>query len=148
MTTLLKARWSRRACLAAAVALLSASPARAGELFLTVDGGWHDLTNSGESAKAVFDGASGGLTFGGALQYGIGERMFVRGGARLFQRDGERVFVAGPGEPVFPLGHPLTLRLIPVYGLFGYRFLEGASLRPYLGVGGGVTTYDESYVYL
>jgi hypothetical protein len=130
-------------CLAAAVAILSAPAAGAGEISLTLDGGWHDLTNAPESAKAVFDGARGGATFGGALQYGLGESFFIRAGARYFQRDGERVFVAGPGQPVFRLGHPLTVRIIPAYGLVGFRFLQGASFRPYVGIGGGVTSYDE-----
>jgi hypothetical protein len=143
MTTLVKARWSRRACLAAAAALLSSAPAGAGEVSLTLDGGWHVLTNSANSAKAVFDGTAGGPTVGFAGQFGIGESFFVRAGARFFQRDGERVFVAGPGQPVFRLGHPLKLRLIPAYGLVGFRFLQGASLRPYVGVGGGVTVYHE-----
>ena len=133
----------RRACLAALVAVLSAPAAGAGEIFLTLDGGWHDLTGSKESAKAVFDGASGGPTIGFAGQFGIGESFFVRAGARFFQRDGERVFVASPSAPVFRLGHPLTVRIIPAYALVGYRFLQGAALRPYLGVGGGATSYDE-----
>jgi hypothetical protein len=133
----------RRACLAALVAVLSAPAAGAGEVSLTLDGGWHDLTNSSNSAKAVFDGASGGPTFGFAGQYGLGESFFIRAGARFFQRDGERVFVAAPGSPVFRLGHPLTVRIIPAYGLLGFRFLQGASLRPFIGVGGGVTSYKE-----
>lgn len=144
MTTLAKPSRSRRACLMATVAILSAPAARAGEISLTADGGWHDLTNASQSAKAVFDGASGGPTFGGAAQLGIGESLFIRAGARYFQRDGERVFVASPGAPVFRLGHPLTVRIIPVYGLIGYRLLQGASLRPYIGVGGGVTSYRET----
>lgn len=140
MTTLAKTSW--RACFFA-VLVLPAPLARAGEISLTADGGWHDLTNSSQSAKAVFDGKSGGPTFGGALQYGIGESFFIRGGARYFQRDGERVFVATPGGTVYRLGHPLTVRIIPFYGLVGYRFLQGGSLRPYVGVGGGAASYDE-----
>jgi len=132
----------RRACLAALVAVLSAPAAGAGEVSLTLDGGWHELSNASSSAKAVFD-ASGGPTFGFAGQYGLGESFFIRVGARFFQRDGERVFVAAPGSPVFRLGHPLTVRIIPAYGLFGFRFLQGASLRPYIGVGGGATSYNE-----
>ena len=132
----------RRACLAALVAILSAPAAGAGEVSLTLDGGWHALTNSSNSAKAVF-GTSGGPTFGFAGQYGLGESFFIRAGARFFQRDGERVFVATPGSPVYGLGHPLTVRIIPAYGLIGFRFLQGASLRPYIGVGGGATSYKE-----
>ena len=133
----------RRACLAALAAVLSAPAAIAGEVSLTLDGGWHDLTNSSNSAKAVFDDASGGPTIGFAGQYGLGESFFIRAGARFFQRDGERVFVAAPGSPVFRLGHPLTVRIIPAYGLIGFHFLPGASLRPYIGVGGGATSYKE-----
>jgi hypothetical protein len=133
----------RRACLAALVAVLLVSPAGAGEVSLTLDGGWHDLTGASNSAKAVFDGKSGGPTFGFAGQFGLGESFFVRAGARIFNRDGERVFVAAAGSPVFRLGHPLTVRIIPAYGLVGYRFLQGASLRPYVGVGGGATSYNE-----
>jgi outer membrane protein with beta-barrel domain len=132
----------RRACLAALAAVLSATSAGAGEISLTLDGGWHAL-NASDSAKAVFDGTSGGPTFGLAAQYGLGESFFIRAGARYFQRDGERVFVAAPDSAVFRLGHPLTVRIIPVYGLIGYRFLQGASLRPYVAVGGGATSYDE-----
>jgi hypothetical protein len=132
----------RRACLAALVAVLLAPAAGAGEVSLTLDGGWQAL-NASDSAKAVFDGKTGGPTFGFAGQYGLGESFFIRAGARLFQKDGERVFVAAPGSPVFGLGHTLTVRIIPAYGLLGFRFLQGAALRPYIAVGGGVTSYKE-----
>jgi hypothetical protein len=133
----------RPVALAALAAVLSAPGASAGEASLTLDGGWHDLSNAANSAKAVFDGVSGGLTGGGALQYGLGESFFIRAGARYFQRNGERVFVEAPGTPVFGLGHPLKVRIIPAYGLIGFRFLQGGSFRPYLGVGGGITSYNE-----
>jgi len=133
----------RRACLAALAAILLAPTARAGEVSLTLDGGWHELSGASNSAKAVFDGQSGGPTFGFAGEFGLGESFFIRAGARIFRRDGERVFVAAPASPVFRLGHPLKVRIIPAYGLIGYRFLQGGSLRPYIGVGGGATSYDE-----
>ena len=133
----------RPVALAALAAVLSAPAARAGEAFLTLDGGWHDLTNAANSARAVFDGVSGGPSGGASLQYGLGESFFIRAGARYFQRNGERVFVEAPGSPVFGLGHPLKVRIIPAYGLIGFRFLQGGSFRPYLGVGGGVTSYNE-----
>src|SRR5688572_19912725 len=131
-----------RACAAAMALLLPAASAGAGEFFFTVDGGWHQFTSASKSAEAVFAGA-GGPTGGAALQYGLGESFFIRAGARYFQREGERVFVAAPDAEVFELGHPLRLRIIPAYGLIGYRFLQGGSFRPYLGIGGGITKYDE-----
>ena len=133
----------RPVALISLAAVLCAPVARAGEASLTLDGGWHDLTNAANSAKAVFDGVSGGPTGGVALQYGLGESFFVRAGARYFQRNGERVFVAAPGSPVFDLGHSLKVRIIPAYGLIGFRFLQGGSFRPYIGIGGGVTSYNE-----
>ena len=130
--------------LAAAVLALAASAplASAGEAFFTIDGGWYDMTNASKSANAIFD-ASGGPVLGAALEYGITESLFIRGGARWFQRDGERVFVESPDGEVFRLGHPLTVRIIPVYGMLSYRFLQGAKLRPYIGLGGGVGMYNE-----
>ena len=133
----------RLACVAVLAAVLPAPAAGAGEVSLTLDGGWYALVNASNSAKAVFDGDSGGPTIGFAGQFGLGESFFIRAGARYFQRDGERVFVSAPDSPVFRLGHPLTVRIIPAYGLIGYRFLQGASLRPYIAVGGGATSYDE-----
>jgi hypothetical protein len=133
----------RPAAFAVLAAVLSAPASGAGEASLTLDGGWHDLSNAANSAKAVFDGVSGGPTGGAALQYGLGESFFIRAGARYFQRNGERVFVEGPGSPVFELDHPLRVRIIPVYGLIGFRFLQGGSFRPYVGIGGGVTSYNE-----
>ena len=143
MKTLARTSRTRHVCVGALAALLCAPAAGAGELSLTLDGGWHDLTNASNSAKAVFDGTSGGPTGGLALQYGLGESFFIRAAGRYFQRNGERVFVESPGSPVFGLGHPLKVRIIPAYGLIGFRFLQGGSFRPYIGVGGGITSYHE-----
>jgi outer membrane protein W len=132
----------RAAALVLLATAVSAPAARAGESSLTIDGGWYDMSNASRTANAIF-GASGGPAIGFAGEYGITETFFIRAGARFFQRDGERVFVAEPGGEVFELGHPLTVRIIPAYGLLGYRFLEGGTLRPYVGVGGGVASYNE-----
>jgi hypothetical protein len=132
---------SRRACAFALLAVLSAPTAGAGEVFLTLDGGWQ-LLSATKSAKAVF-GDNGGPTAGFAGQFGLGESFFIRAGARVFQREGERAFASGPEADAFRLGHPLTVRIIPAYGLVGFRFLQGGSLRPYVGIGGGVTSYNE-----
>ena len=131
-----------RVAAAAIAALLSGPAAQAGETSLILDGGWYDMTNASNSANALF-GSSGGPTLGFSGQYGMGESFFVRAGARFSQLEGERVFVESPGSEVFPLGHPLTVRIVPAYALVGFRFLEGASLRPYIGLGGGVTAYNE-----
>jgi opacity protein-like surface antigen len=128
---------------AVAAVLLGAAPARAGELAISLDGGWYDMTGARQTAKAVFD-SPGGPTFGGSVRWGFGRgAWFVAAGSRYFSRDGERVFVAGTSSEVFRLGHPLEARVVPVYSLVGYRFRTGSRLVPYAGVGPGYTLFRE-----
>lgn len=119
-------------------------PAHAAGFSIEGVGGYQDLTRARESAKAVFDGKSGGLTFGGGLGFDLGNGLFVAGWFRSFSKDGERVFVETPGGPVFPLGHPLTLKVRPLQGTIGYRFARDGAVSPYIGIGGGVTKIEES----
>ena len=119
-----------------------ATPAAAEGFAINAHGGYFGMKAS-DSAKAVFDSA-GGFTGGGGLSYGFGKHLYVEAGARTFSKTGEKVFVAGPGDPVFKLGFPLKARLTPIYGTIGYRFMGGKSaFVPYLGLGGGVTSYRE-----
>lgn len=120
-------------------------PVRAGAGSFGVEGqaGYFGL-NATQSAKAVFDGSTGGLTYGGALRYVISKGFFIAAGARTFSKEGERVFVATSSGPVARLGFPLEVRITPIFGTVGYRFREGRSLVPYLGVGGGTTKFKET----
>ena len=128
-----------------AALVLAAAGAHAGEIAVSGDAGYFDLTNARRSAQAVFGGTPGGFTGGGSLRYTFGGGFFVAAGGRYFQRTGERVFVAEPGGEVFRLQHPLRVRMIPAFGLIGYRFerRRGLPLAPYVGLGGGVTVYHE-----
>jgi Outer membrane protein beta-barrel domain len=129
---------------AAVLSLLAAmaAPAVAQVFAINGQGGYFAMTAS-DSAKAVFDSA-GGFTGGGGLSYGFGKHLYVEAGARTFSKSGEKVFVAGPSEPVYKLGFPLKARLRPIYGTIGYRFMGGKSaFSPYLGLGGGITSYRE-----
>jgi Outer membrane protein beta-barrel domain len=134
---------ARRVLLVLAVLLL-ASTGEAVDWAVGVEGGYCDMTNASKSAKAIFDGSSGGGTIGGFLRFGFGRSFFVEGHGRYFQREGERVFVAAPGSPVFRLGHPLTIRLVPVYGMIGYRFGQWPRWAPYVTLGLGATSYKET----
>ena len=127
---------------ALALVFACASTASAGSLFLEGVGGYQDLTGARDSAKAVF-GSSGGLTFGGGLGYTLANGFFFSEWARHFSKDGERVFVAAPGSPVFPLGHPLSVTITAIQGTLGHRFGKG-SFKPYVGVGGGLTSFKET----
>jgi hypothetical protein len=133
---------ARRLVLALTLSMAPASGAQDSGLAIDLAGGWQDLTSAKNSAKAVFDGSSGGATFGGGLRYEFGHGLYVGGFVRYFKKDGERVFVESAGGEVFPLGHPLSVTLIPIQGSVGWRFGKG-SLVPYVGGGVGMTSFDE-----
>ncbi len=112
---------------------------------LSFEGGYQGLNNASDSIAAVFDGSTGGKAFGGALRVTVWRSMFVGAGLRVFDKSGgQRVFVDGPQGTVFPLGHPLELRVRPIYGFVGYAFRPGATLVPYLALGAGSASYRET----
>lgn len=110
---------------------------------LSFEGGYQGLSRATNSAQAVFDGSTGGGVYGGALRIGVSRSFFIGGGIRVFDKDGQRVFVDSPGGTVFPLGHPLSVRLRPIFGFVGWRFRPDSALVPYISAGGGVTSYRE-----
>jgi hypothetical protein len=118
-----------------------AASATPGELGVEALAGYLEMTAS-NSTNAVF-GSSGGLTWGGAGRFVFDSGLYVAGGVRTFSKDGERVFVSAQGRPVAKLGHPLSLRVTPVFLTAGYRFRHGAMVVPYAGVGGSLTSYSE-----
>jgi opacity protein-like surface antigen len=130
--------------LAAALLLSGAGPAAALDWGIGVEGGYSEMTNAKKSAKAIFDDKPGGGTIGGFVRIGLGQSFFLEAHGRHFEKTGERVFVAAPGGEVFRLGHPLTIRLIPVYGAVGYRFLPNSHFAPYVTIGAGATSYKET----
>lgn len=127
------------------LALVCATPrvARADGFAIGLEGGYYDMTNARNSAKAIFGGSAGGGAFGGIVRTGLGRSLFVGVGARMFQRTGERAFAADKDSPPFRLGHPLKVRVLPVYAMVGYRLSPDASFSPYLGLGVGITSYRE-----
>lgn len=141
-----------------AAAVLGFAPSlRAQGLAVELEAGYFDMTNARSSAKAVFTHrvggqnstetktSAGGLVFGGALTRSLGRHFYVAASARYFRKTGERVFVLvrDEGSQVFPLGHPLTLRIVPVHAVLGYRFGRRGALAPYAGLGLGLTAYRE-----
>lgn len=133
----------------------SAQQERGSGLLLSASGGYLDV-NFKDSLKAVTiqpdkegeeAGSSGGGTFGGDVGYVFNDHLFFTLGARVFSKNGERVFVADPGSPVFKLGFPLKLKLVPAQATVGWRFGQqrvfSVPLTPYVGIGGGLTSYRE-----
>jgi hypothetical protein len=120
---------------------LPAGAASGGEIAAELTGGYFGLAAT-KSADAVF-GSSGGFTWGAAGRYSFSKGFFVNAGVRTFSKDGERVFVAGPTDPVAGLGFPLSVRVTPFFVTAGYRFREGKMVVPYGGIGGNLTAFSE-----
>jgi hypothetical protein len=127
---------------AAVVAAAFVGPVEGGEIAVEGQAGYFQMAAE-NSASAVF-GSRGGGTFGAAARYTFGPGIFVSAGLRRFSRDGERVFVAGPSDPVYKLGYPLTIDVNPVFFDAGWRFRPGRLLVPYAGIGVNRTSYKEA----
>ena len=125
------------------VLLLAAPEARAQSFGFEAEGGYFSMTGAKDSAKAVFDGSSGGFILGGAFRVELGRSFGLALGARYFSKEGERVFVTDPGGEVFPLGHPLKIRTIPYALVATYRILPDSRVVPYVGAGLGLTSFKE-----
>ncbi len=111
---------------------------------VSFEGGYQGLQNASESVKAVFDGSTGGKVLGGSLRVTAWRSFFVGAGLRVFDKsEGQRVFVERPGATAFKLGHPLELRLRPIYGFVGYSFRPQAAFVPYVSLGAGSASYRE-----
>ncbi len=130
-----------RTALSFGLLLAVAAPGRAQGLAVQGLGGYAGLSAS-KTADAIF-GSSGGASYGGSLSYAFSNGFYVEGGARYFSKTGQRVFVASAGGPVFSLGFPLSMRLVPIFLNIGYRFTNRSPILPYLAVGGNITSYHE-----
>ena len=120
--------------------------AAAGEFGVSLEGGYFGMTNASKSAKAIFDGTSGGFTGGGSIRYVLARSFFLGVGGHYFKRTGERVFLADATSTAFRLGHPLTIREVPVYGMVGWRFFPDSAFVPYVALGAGQTSYSEKSI--
>jgi len=120
--------------------------AAAGEFGVSLEGGYFGMTNASKSAKAIFDGTSGGFTGGGSIRYVLARSFFLGVGGHYFKRTGERVFLADATSTPFRLGHPLTIREVPVYGMVGWRFFPDSAFVPYVALGAGQTSYSEKSI--
>lgn len=125
-----------------ALALGVSAPARAQSVLLDAQAGYFDMLGAKNTLKAITDSA-GGVTFGGRLSYVLRKGFFFSAGARYFSKDGQRVFVADPAGPVFKLGHPLKMRVVPAELTAGYRFKPWGQASIYVGLGGGVASYHQ-----
>jgi hypothetical protein len=137
----------RTGAVAVACFAFAAGIAGAAELTLEGQGAYLELAGARRSAEALFGGTSGGPLVSAGVRAGLSPHVFVRVNASYFSRKGERVFVADETSPVFRLGHPLTLRLTPLYADVGFQTKGETFLRPYVGLGAGaVRVYEESTV--
>lgn len=106
-----------------------------------VEAGARTFTAS-QSFDAVL-GSHAGPVFGGGAQVVIGRNLFVSFDVSRFQKDGERVVVAG--DEAFPIGLDTTISIVPIEVSAGWRFTDGRrTVIPYLGAGLGWHKYKET----
>ena len=104
-------------------------------------------TEQSFAAIDTFDATFGktyGPFFGGGVQVVIHDNFFVEASVSRFQQTGERAYLSG--GKAFKLGIPLTATITPLEVTAGYRFRlrRYPQLRPYLGVGAGSYSYQET----
>jgi hypothetical protein len=121
------------------------TPAPAAEPALRVRGfveaGARTFTAS-QSFEAVL-GSKSGVVFGAGAEVLAGRNLFVSFGVSRFQKDGERVVVAG-GE-AFPIGIDTTISVVPIEISAGWRFADPRrTVTPYLGGGVSWHRYKET----
>jgi opacity protein-like surface antigen len=109
---------------------------------LELDAGYADVSNASRSMEAVF-GSSGGFVWGGTLRCDVTKSIFLSVGTRVLKRRGERVFIADASSDIFPLGHPLRVRIVPLRLSAGYRFTGLGATVPYVGGGAGLVWFRE-----
>jgi hypothetical protein len=95
-----------------------------------------------QSFEAVL-GSKSGVIFGAGADVLVGRNLFVSFGVTRFQKDGERVVVAG-GE-AFPVGIDTTISVVPIEVSGGWRFADPRrTVIPYLGGGVSWHRYKET----
>jgi outer membrane protein W len=104
-------------------------------------------TEQSFAAIDTFDATLGktyGPFFGGGVQVVIHDSFFVEASVSRFRQTGERAYLSG--GKAFQLGIPLTATVTPLEVTGGYRFRlrRYPNLRPYLAVGVGSYSYQET----
>jgi hypothetical protein len=104
-------------------------------------------TEQSFAAIDTFDATFGktyGPFFGGGVQVVIHDSFVVEASASRFRQTGERAYLSG-GQ-AFKLGIPLTATITPLEVTGGYRFRlrQLPKVRPYISVGVGSYSYQET----
>ena len=104
-------------------------------------------TEQSFAAIDTFDAAFGktyGPFFGGGVQVVYHDSFFVEASLSRFQQTGERAYLSG--GKTFKLGIPLTATITPLEVTGGYRFRlrRHPQLRPYVALGVGSYSYQET----
>ncbi len=97
---------------------------------------------AGQTFDAIF-GQRFQPFFGGGLQFGMRNGVFIEAAASRFSKTGQRAFI-GPTGQVFQVGVPLTATVTPFEVTAGYRFRHRRTVVPYVGAGIGTYAYSES----
>lgn len=131
----------RSALIAGVLAIVVAAPARAQSKFeVGVTGGW--TFSEGVSADPVLlpGGTFTGVTLKSGPSIGLSFAVLRPDGGEIGFQWGRQVSTLGVrGFPSVELG---DLNIDHYHGVFGYNFLQGAKVRPYMSVGMGATSYS------
>ena len=122
-----------------AVVLASTATAQAQSIRGFGDAGL-EVFSATNSFKAIFGQADAPL-FGGGLEFGFPNHLFISVGAARVHRTGHRVFVFQ--NQVFTLNEPADVTMTPLDVTLGYRF-RPSGLVPYVGGGAGWLKYEET----
>ena len=87
-------------------------------------------------------GSARGLFWGGGIEVVLPSGIFADLGVSRFRKTGQRAFISG-GQ-AFGLGIPLTATVTPIEVTAGYRLRLHGPVAPYIGLGVGSYSYQES----
>lgn len=137
-------RAARPSLLLATILMSGAAPLRASDLWVAAQGGYFDMAGARRSMEAVV-GSSGFGSFGAEWGYGIHRGLFAAVGFSFFpSKEGERVFLAGPGDRPFPLGFPLRVSRTAAHLNVGWRFFRAKRFSPYAAIGAELVSLKET----
>ena len=131
----------RSALIAGVLAIVVAVPARAQSKFeVGVTGGW--IFSEGVTADPVVlpAGTFTGITLKSGPSIGLSFAVLTANGGEVGFQWGRQMSALGvKGLPSFELG---DMNIDHYHGTFGYNFMQGAKVRPYLSIGMGATYYS------
>ena len=90
-------------------------------------------------------GSSWGVMYGGGVQFGLSNGLFLQGSYERYESVGQRVFVFE--DQIFELGIDNTVTVTPIHATVGYRQPADGGSVAYLGVGASWYRFQEEAAF-